>query len=142
MGMESRPSSMDTGPDNVFQGHARMTSTASGPSSVDHSPPQPLRKKKSASFWKRKPSLDINRAATSSEQNSNGSTSSPTQPVRDTETEDGEDVRMSEADSYAPVARSDSPPPKLPELNLGLGGGTGNGFLTEADDMFAKIGKD
>ena len=142
MGMESKPNSMDTGPDNVFQGHARMTSTASGPSSVDQSPPQPLRKKKSASFWKRKPSLDINRAATSAEHNSNGSMSSPTQPIRETEAEDGEDIRMSEAESYVPVARSNSPPPKLPELNLGLGGGTGNGFLTETDNMFANIGKD
>lgn len=142
MGMESKPNSMDTGPDNVFQGHARTTSTASGPSSVDQSPPRPLQKKKSASFWKRKASLDTNRASTPAQYNSNGSISSPTQPIRENEAGDGEDSRLSEADSYVPVARSESPPPKLPELNLGLGGGTGNGFLKEADDMFASIGKD
>ena len=51
---------------------------------------------------------------------------------------------MSEAESYLPVERSDSPPPKLPELDLGLaGGGRGSGLLDDGDDdLFANIGKD
>lgn len=120
----------DSGADKIFQGHARTTSTASGPSSVE--PPQPLRQKKSASFWKRKPSLDLNRAA---QYDSTGS--SPTQAIQENTIED-ESTRVSEAESL--VQRSDSPPPVLPEL--GLGGGMGNGSLTEVDDMFANIGKD
>ena len=141
LGIDSRPKPIDA-TDNIFQGHARTTSTASGPSSVDQSPAQPLRQKKSASFWKRKPSLDLHRAATPAQYDSNGFAPSPTQPIRENTTEDESGVRVSEAGSYAPVQRSDSPPPILPELNLGLGGGMGNGSLTEVDDIFASIGKD
>ena len=142
LGMESRPNTVVGGADKIFQGHARTTSTASGPSSVDHSPPQPLRQKKSASFWKRKPSLDLNRAATPTQYNVTGFASSPTQPIKENATGDESDVRVSDAGSYDPVQRSDSPAPVLPELNLGLGGELGNGSLTEVDDMFASIGKD
>ena len=136
LGMESRPSTVIGGADKIFQGHARTTSTASGPSSAEQSP-QPLRQKKSASFWKRKPSLDINRAATPT---GTGFVSSSTQSIKENATGDESDVRVSEAGSYVPVQRSDSPAPVLPELNLGLGG-MGNGSLTEVD-MFASIGKD
>ena len=145
LAMEASPIPSVVGSDEVFRGHARITSTAAatGPSSVDQSPSQPLRKKKSASIWKRKPSLSLDRAATNSQQNGNGFVSSPTQPVNEDETEDGYDVRMSEAELYLPVERSDSPPPKLPELNLGLGAGGGSGFLDDGDDdLFANIGKD
>ena len=141
LGMESRPNTVVGGADKIFQGHARTTSTASGPSSAEQSP-QPLRQKKSASFWKRKPSLDINRAATPNQYNDTGFVSSSTQSIKENATGDESDVRVSEAGSFAPVQRSDSPAPVLPELNLGLGGGIGNGSLTEVDDMFASIGKD
>ena len=143
LGMEPRPRPADAGADKIFQGHARTTSTASGPSSVDQSPAQPLRQKKSASFWKRKPSLDLHRAPTPAQHDSTGFASSPTPPIKENSTEDeSAAVRVSEAGSQVPAQRSDSPPPILPELNLGLGGGTGNGSLTEGDDIFAKIGKD
>ena len=142
LGIASRSNPAAAEADKIFQGHARTTSTASGPSSADHSPPQPLRQKRSTSFWKRKPSLDISRAA-STQYNGTGFVPSPTQPIKENTTGDeSADVRMSEADSYVPVQRSDSPPPVLPELNLSLGGGMGNGSLTEVDEMFANIGKD
>ncbi|KAL8786318.1 MAG: hypothetical protein Q9195_008245 [Heterodermia aff. obscurata] len=143
LGMDTKPSHGDAGSDKIFQGHARTTSTASGPSSVDQSPTRPLRQKKSASFWKRKPSLDLNRAATSTQHDSTRFASSPTQAIKENTIEDESAAsRQSEAGSYAPAQRSDSPPPVLPELKLELGGGMGNGSLTEADDMFANIGKD
>ena len=143
LGVASRPNPVGSEADKIFQGHARTTSTASGPSSVDPSPAQQLRQKRSTSFWKRKPSLDLHRASTSAQRDSTGFTSNPGQPIKENTSEDGSAAaRVSEAGSYVPVQRSDSPPPVLPELNLGLGGKLGNGSLTEVDDMFANIGKD
>lgn len=142
LAMEASASPPHVGSEEIYRGHARVSSTASasGPSSVDRSPPQPLRKKKSASFWKRKPSLN---GATPSQSNGNGFASSPTQPIKENTSDTGSDVRLSEAESYLPVERSDSPPPKLPELNLGVGSERGSGLLDDGDDsMFANIGKD
>ena len=142
MGLESNPNTSPSavGSEEIFHGHARVISTASGPSSTDQSPPQPLRKKKSASFWKRKPS--INRDRETSQQNSNGFAPSPTQPIKES-MECGSDVRMSEAESFSPVQRTASPPPVLPELDLQLGSYKGGGFLSDnSEDMFANIGKD
>ena len=142
MDASTSPSHVDS--DEVYRGHARVSSTASasGPSSANRSP-QPLRKKKSSSFWKRKPSLNQDHAATPTQINGNGHASSPTQPIQENTDDDGSDVRTSEAESFLPVERSDSPPPKLPELNLGVDGEKGSGLLDDGKaDMFANIGKD
>ena len=113
LGMESS-SPTAAGTDEVFRGHAKVTSAASGPSSVDQLSSQPLREKKVVSFWKRKPSLNLERAATSTQHSDHGVASSAAHPIRDSTTEDGSDARMSEAESYARPQRSDSPPPVLP----------------------------
>ena len=145
LAMEASTSPSHVASDEIYRGHARVSSTASasGPSSVNRSPPQPLRKKQSESFWKRKPSLNLDRSATPTHLNGNGLGSSPTQPIKENTADDGSEVRFSEAESYVQAERSDSPPPKLPELNLGVGSEEGSGLLDDgADDMFANIGKD
>ena len=145
LAMDASASPSHVGSDEVYRGHVRVSSAASatGPSTANHSPPQPLRKKKSASFWRRKPSLNQDRSATPTNLNGNGHASSPTQPMKEDTADDGSDVRTSEAESYLPMERSDSPPPKLPELNLGVGGEKGSGLLDDgSDELFANIGKD
>ncbi len=49
---------------------------------------------------------------------------------------------MSEEESYVSVERSNSPPPKLPELSLDVGAGQGSFINGEAEDLFGHIGRD
>ena len=86
--------------------------------------------------------MELNHARTATQLNGLRLNTSPTQPIKEDMGEERPDVRMSEADSYLPDERPRSPPPVLPELNLGIDSGSSNGFLADADDVFANIGKD
>jgi hypothetical protein len=70
----------------------------------------------------------------------NGRLDSPTTAFSDTAVEEPE--TMSEEESYMPVERPSSPPPKLPELNLDVGGGRGSFISGGAEDLFGHIGRD
>lgn len=71
------------------------------------------------------------------EENENGRVDSPTiaTAVEEPET-------MSEEESYVSVERPSSPPPKLPELNLDVGGAQGSFINGGAEDLFRHIGRD
>jgi len=70
----------------------------------------------------------------------NGRLDSPTTAISDTAVEESE--TMSEEESYMPVERPSSPLPKLPELNLDVGGGQGSFINGGAEDLFGHIGRD
>ena len=142
MGNELKSETVVAEPQKEYRSHAKITSIASGPSSADESP-EPLRKKKSGTFWPRKLSLSLQReteAAQQREGNGNGTLGSSLHETEDVAVEEPEE--MSEEETYVPVQRPRSPPPKLPELNLEAGEGQGSFMNGGVDDLLGSIGRD
>jgi len=142
MGNELNAQRLAAEPQRGYQSPARMTSMASGPSSADQSL-EPLPKTKSATSWSRKLSMSLQReteALRQDEGTGNGRLASPSTAYIDPAVEEPE--RMSEEESYLPIERPSSPPPKLPELNLDASGGQGSFINGCAEDLFGNIGRD
>lgn len=139
LGNELNAQALASEPQRDYQNPAMITSAASGPSSMDQSP-KPLPKKKSGASWSRKLSMNLQRETEASrnyEEHENGRIDSPTIATAVEEPE-----MMSEEESYVSVERPSSPPPKLPELNLDVGGGQGSFINGGAEDLFGHIGRD
>ncbi len=142
LGNELNAQALAPEPQKGYQSPVRITSTAPGPSSADQSP-ESLPKKKSGTSWSRKLSMSLQRETEASrkhEGTGNGRLDSPRTAFSDTAVEEPE--MMSEEESYMPVERPSSPPPKLPELNLDVGGGRGSFINGGAEDLFGHIGRD
>lgn len=139
MGNELNAQAMSSEPPKGYQVPATMTSTASGPSSADQSP-EPLPKKKSATSWSRKLSMSLQRETEASRKHEGTEEGRLDSPTIATAVEEPE--MMSEEASSVSVERPRSPPPKLPELNLEVGGGQGSFINGGAEDLFGHIGRD
>lgn len=136
LGNELKQQSAGKEDEPEYQGHARISSTASGPNSPDES--LPLRKKKSGTFWPRKLSLSLQRETENGQKLDSNDKATPKASVDESQL----DRKMSEAASFISIPKSPTPPPKLPELSLnghGLGGGS---LLDESEDLFGNIGRD
>lgn len=145
LGNELKQSAAATDSQPEYQGDDRITSTASGASPVDQSDPQPLRKKKSGTFWPRKLSMTLQRETENAQKQDDSGGYGAADELRKASVDESavmSDRKMSEAESYVPVARSPSPPPTLPELNLNGHGSGGGSLLEDGDDLFSSIGRD
>lgn len=140
MGNELNAQAAAGKPQMEYQGHSSITSTASGPRSEDQ-PPEPLRKKKSGTFWPRKLSLSLQRETDASKQHEHAQNATSASPVEDyIHSVIDEPEVMSDDDSYVPVERPRSPPPKLPELDLEAGVGQGSFMDSGAEDLLGILG--
>ncbi|KAL8822987.1 MAG: hypothetical protein Q9191_006288 [Dirinaria sp. TL-2023a] len=145
LGNELNQSAAATDSQPDYQGHAGITPTGSGPSPVDQSDSEPLRSKKSGTFWPRKLSMTLQRETENTQKHYDHGGHSARDEIPKATGDEAElisDRKMSEAESYVPVPRSPSPPPTLPELNLNGYGSRGGSILGDGDDLFKGIGKD
>lgn len=132
--------------ENLIQEKAQdvgITTTAAPDHNPPTQPPEPLRKKKSGTFWPRKLSLSLQRGTEASQLLGGAGESdaaSPTSELRQSAVEEPEDTVKEEA--YVHVNRPRSPPPKLPELNLQADEGHGSFMNGGTEDLFGRIGKD